>query len=115
MTMKPRVPRPPASSGRAKRPRRPRTSVNAPAAFPAVTEMPFDAGPGDAIALNTRATWLAFGCLLLAGTLLAFFKTLTLVVVAIVGFCIVWVKLCLRFPRTMFVITAFLRGLLSRR
>jgi hypothetical protein len=65
--------------------------------------------------LNTPATWLAFGCLLLAGTLLAFAKTLTLVVLAIVGFCIIWVRLCLRYPRTMFVITAFLRGLLSRR
>jgi hypothetical protein len=49
------------------------------------------------------------------GTLLAFAKTLTLFVAALVFAVIGWVKLCQRYPRTMFILTAFLRGLLGGR
>jgi hypothetical protein len=101
---KPRVPR---------RPRRPRTSVPATSSPLTVTEEPSDAAP--AVVLNSAPTYAAFGWLLLTGVLCAFLRGPLLVVAVLVGFFIVWVKLCLRYPRTMFVLTAFLRGLLSRR
>jgi hypothetical protein len=103
------------ASAKTRRRRRPRTSVPASTAAAPTTAGPSDAGPGDAITLNTPATWLAFGCLLLAGVLLAFAKWLVLIIVGGVVFFRALFWLCERFPRTMFVITALLRGLFSRR
>lgn len=80
--------------------------------LPAVTA---EASMGDPIVLNSAPTYAAFGWLVLTGVLCAFLRSPLLVVAVLVGAFIVWVKLCLRFPRTMFVITAFLRGLLSKR
>ena len=97
-----------------RRPRRPRTSVPATSAPLTVTDgPPSDAAP--VVVLNSAPTYAAFGWLLLTGVLCAFLRGPLLVVAVLVGAFIIWVKLCMRYPRTMFVITAFLRGLLSRR
>jgi hypothetical protein len=78
-----------------------------------VVAVPSDVAP--AIVLNSAPTYIAFGYLLIVGVLLALAKTLTLFVAALVFAVIGWVKLCQRYPRTMFILTAFLRGLLGSR
>jgi hypothetical protein len=70
--------------------------------------VPSDVAPP--VVLNSAPTYIAFGYLLLVGVLLAFAKTLTLFVAALVFAVIGWVWLCGRSPRTMFILTSFLRG-----
>ena len=113
--MKPRTPRRPTSSGKVKRHRAPRASVPALQQPVAVAA---EASVGDPIVLNTPATWLAFGYLLLVAVLLVFAKWLVWLVLITAGFVVFFRALfwlCQRYPRTMFVITAILRGFFSRR
>ena len=56
-----------------------------------------------------------FGFLILTAVLLYYAKFQILIIAALVGFFAGWFWLCQRFPRTMIVLTGFLRGLLSRR
>jgi hypothetical protein len=83
-------------------------SISAP-----VSAVPSDVVP--AIVLNSAPTYIAFGYLLLVGVLLAFAKWLVLIIAGFVVFFRVLFWLCERYPRTMFVITAILRGFFSRR
>jgi hypothetical protein len=83
-----------------------------------VIAAPSDAGPGDPVALNTPATWLAFGYLLIVVLVLAFARWLAvlavLIAAAVVFFrALFW--LAERYPRTMFVLTCFLRGFFGGR
>ena len=60
-------------------------------------------------------TYACFGFFLLTGVGLAFPKGPLLLLAAIVLFFRALFWLCERYPRTMFVITAILRGFFSRR
>jgi 4-hydroxybenzoate polyprenyltransferase len=83
---------------------------------PAVTTVPSDvAGVQGNVTLNTPATWLAFGYLLIVGVLLAFFKTLILVAAALIAFVIGWCWFARRFPLAAAIIVGLMRGLCSRR
>jgi hypothetical protein len=68
-------------------------------------------GCGPELCAHLCRVWLAVA----DWRVVRFLRGPLLVVAVLVGTFIIWVKLCMRYPRTMFVITAFLRGLLSRR
>jgi hypothetical protein len=121
MTTKPRAPRRPASSGKTKRPQAPRrlrASVPATGSAAPVTVGPSNPRPGDAIALNTPATWLAFAFLFAVAAVLVHARWLVVLVVIIAGFVVFFRALfwlCQRFPKTMFVITCIVRGFFGGR
>jgi hypothetical protein len=94
---------------RRRAPRRPRASVPASHTPLPVTAPPSAAAP----VLNAWPTYAAFAYLLLAGTLLAFFKTLTLTIAAIVFALIALNRVERRFPQTARLMCAFLSGLLG--
>ena len=60
-------------------------------------------------------SWHAFAFLIVTAVALYFLKWPILIGAALVGFFASYSWLCRRFPRTMFVIGGFIRGLLSRR
>jgi hypothetical protein len=59
--------------------------------------------------------WPEFIWLLLTAIALYYLKWPILVIAALVGLVNAWLWFCHRYPRTMFILTAFLRGLLRRR
>jgi hypothetical protein len=61
------------------------------------------------------SSWTAHAFVLVTAIALYYLKWPILIVAAIIMLIKGWLSLCYRYPRTMFFITAFLRGLFSRR
>jgi hypothetical protein len=67
------------------------------------------------IAPSDLKAWHCFAFLITTAVVWHYFRPLLIVVGAIVGFFWGLFWLCERYPRTMFVVLVFVRGLLGRR